>query len=112
MTNLTDIQFDHSADFSTQRGFGVPITHEQNGVIFAASFRPIKFAPQKAEPEVEPKIEKPKKEKIHALPVKPLSARERAAEKLKGFVRPETADAVRTAIDENTAAAAAEEQAQ
>lgn len=113
MTNLTDIQFDHKAAATKRRGFGVPITYEQNGVIFNSGFVAIAETEQ-AKKEPKPKIVKPPPEKkeFSKEPVaKPLTARDRAAEKLKGYAAPETTDEVQTALNENKAAALAEDKA-
>ncbi len=125
MENLTDIEFDHDAEFIKHREMGKGVTFEQDGVLFSSGYvalKVLKVKPPKDEFDdmtpaelraalrdsdvVPPKVAKKK------VTRKPGSARERAAEKLDGFKAEEQPDYVRQAMSENHAAASAEENAE
>ncbi len=131
--NLSDIEFDHDADYIKNRAMGKGVTYEQDGVLFSSGFVPLKIV--KARPpkdkyddmssaELRAALRgngaatpgKKKKKKVglkqEVAPVKVHSARQRADDKLAGFRTPNQPDYIQKALSENHAAIMAEENAE
>lgn len=101
MTDLADTEFDHD-DISSaikRRELNGPVTYEQNGVIFSAGFKPLRYAVTHDEVVEEPA----------PAPVAKKKKKKARSDRLTGFKDKETPDAVAQALKEDVAAKRAEE---